>query len=224
MSSTTTAMYTDLSGSSELLVELGDDEYAVRFTAHVAMVRAAVENHGGTIGKLLGDGVLATFPSAYGAIRAAVAAMRNVDRASRTDQAGFVMRAGLAVGEVVEVADDVYGTTLVLARRLCDAAAPGQILVADLVRALVASRGDCEFEPLDALTLKGIADPVAAWMVPWSPLPEPRTLRVIVADDAPLIRAGVVRLLRDVASSSPPRPPTLARCWKRFGAIRQISS
>ncbi len=198
MNATTTVLYTDLSRSTELLNEIGDEHYAARFTAHVSMVRAAVEANGGSIGKLLGDGVLATFPSAYGAIRASVAAMRQVDRAARSESSGFVMRAGLAVGEIVEAADDMYGATLVLARRLCDAARPGQILVADLVRALVASRGDCEFEPHDPMTLKGIADPVVAWSVPWSPLPQPRTLRVIVADDAPLIRAGVVRLLRDV--------------------------
>jgi DNA-binding NarL/FixJ family response regulator len=108
------------------------------------------------------------------------------------------VRIAMAVGEVVEVDDEMYGATLVLARRLCDTAAgPGDIVVTDLVHALLASRGDIEFDPLGLIDLKGIDQPVVAWRVPWPPLPEPVPLRVIVADDATLIRSGIVQLVRN---------------------------
>jgi DNA-binding NarL/FixJ family response regulator len=102
------------------------------------------------------------------------------------------------VGDVVDDgADDVFGAAVVVARRLCDAATPGKILASDLVRSLIGNRPDIRFAPLDAFELKGIPEPVGAAEILWTPLPEQAPISVIVADDAALIRAGVVRLLAD---------------------------
>jgi DNA-binding NarL/FixJ family response regulator len=97
---------------------------------------------------------------------------------------------------VVEGADDLFGSAIVLARRLCDAAGAGQILVGDLVRALVGGRPQLSFAPATTLVLKGLGD-VHASELRWDRLPDEVPLRVIVADDAGLIRAGLVRLLTD---------------------------
>jgi DNA-binding NarL/FixJ family response regulator/class 3 adenylate cyclase len=196
--STTTVLYTDIARSSQVLADGGDEHYARLFTHHVATIRRAVEAQHGEVSKLLGDGVLATFDSAYGAVRAARGIQQAVELDGRAAGAiPLAIRIGIAVGEVVEVDDEIYGATLVLARRLCDVAAqPGEIVATDLVRALLTSRGDVEFDPLGHVLLKGIEHPVEAWRVPWEPLPPIVGLRVIVADDAALIRSGVVHLVR----------------------------
>jgi DNA-binding NarL/FixJ family response regulator/class 3 adenylate cyclase len=198
LAGTTTVLYTDLSGSTTATAELGDDAYAAAFTAHVALLRTEIVSHNGRIAKLLGDGVMALFDSAYNGVRAAVMMQQAVDWTVRHGSAPpFLLRVGLNVGEVVDAEDDIFGMTLVLARRLCDAASPGEILASDLVRLLVGHRTDLNFETIQPLQLKGIVGLTAAWRVPWSPKPEEPALRVIVADDAALIRAGIVRLLSD---------------------------
>ena len=71
------------------------------------------------------------------------------------------MRVGVHVGDVVEVSDDadVLGLPVVIARRLCDSAAGGQVLISDLVRQLGGSLVDVEVEPVEPLALKGIDAP-----------------------------------------------------------------
>ena len=50
---------------------------------------------------------------------------------------------------------------MVEASRLCAAAAGGQILVSDIVRALAGSRTELELRSLGALELKGLPEPLA---------------------------------------------------------------
>ncbi len=198
MAGTTTIMFTDLERSSSLLAARGDDGYAALFSAHVALLRGEIERQGGRIAKLLGDGVMALFDSAHSGVKAAIAVQQAVERANRRDPSSAVgLRVGVSVGEVVEATDDLFGAALVMARRLCDDAEPGQILVSDVVRLLVGGRVDVVFEPLGLRALDGFADPVLVVAVPWEPLVDEPSLRVVVADDAPLVRSGVVRLLAD---------------------------
>ncbi len=194
---TTTVVFTDICGSTSAAAELGDDAYGAAFAAHVARLRGEVARHNGRISKLLGDGVMALFDSAYNGLLAAVAIQQDVDWSVRQGESRLLVRVGVSVGEVVQNDDELYGMALVVARRLCDTAGPGEILVSDLVRNLVGRRSDVEFQVIHGLELKGIDDPTTAWRVPWVPRPDEHPLRVIVADDAPLIRSGVVRLLSD---------------------------
>jgi DNA-binding NarL/FixJ family response regulator len=79
---------------------------------------------------------------------------------------------------------------------LCGAAADGQILVADLVRDIVAPRGVHRLEPVGERSLKGLREPLVTWEVPWEPSDEV-TLRVALADDSRLLREGIARALRE---------------------------
>jgi DNA-binding NarL/FixJ family response regulator len=142
---------------------------------------------------------MAVFDSAYNGCLAAIGMQQAIEVAGRVsgDVVGG-LRVGVHVGEVVEDSDDdVYGAAVVVARRLCDAAVPGTILVSEVVSLLVANRADATFEPVDPTPLKGVPEPVTAALLVWSPLPEHPPVRVVVADDAALVRAGIVRLLAD---------------------------
>ena len=77
------------------------------------------------------------------------------------------VRIGLHVGEPVRDEADYFGTTVVIARRLCDSARGGQVRASGLVRELVGSRGGFTFFNLGPLTLKGISHPLAAYEVIW---------------------------------------------------------
>jgi DNA-binding NarL/FixJ family response regulator/class 3 adenylate cyclase len=201
MAGTTTILVTDIATSTQHLRAAGDDAGTAAITAHLRLARETVERLDGEILKTLGDGVMALFDSAYQAVRAAVALQQEVERVARRSGGLSGLRVGCNVGEVVVGDDgaqeDVFGAAVVLAHRLCAAAEPDQILVSDLVRMLVGTRSDITFDPVGSVALKGFTEPVTIAEVPWDPLPDVITCRVVVADDAALIRSGVVRLLAD---------------------------
>jgi class 3 adenylate cyclase len=60
---------------------------------------------------------------------------------------------------------------VVVARRLCDAAAAGETLLSDVVRALVVGRCEYGLTTRGALRLKGLADPVTAFALEWQHQP-----------------------------------------------------
>ena len=129
------------------------------------IVQSALTAHGGTQVDNTGDGVMATFDSAVAAVECAAAIQRGVLRHNRRRAVteSIQLRAGVQVGEpVTDEAGRYFGMAVVVAARLCAAAAGGQILVSDLVRALCASRDHLVFSPVGPLELKGVGQPVPA--------------------------------------------------------------
>jgi DNA-binding NarL/FixJ family response regulator/class 3 adenylate cyclase len=199
MAGTTTVVFTDISDSSGIVHRLGDEVAASLVADHLRLLRAETDRNHGKVTKTLGDGLMALFSTAYDAVRASVTMQQAVDMATRRGDAPMMgLRVGIHVGDVIDDGtDDVFGEAVVIARRLCDAASPGQILASDLVRMLVGNRHDIAFTARGPIAIKGIDDPVVAAEVDWMPLPEEAPIRVVVADDAALIRRGIVRLLTD---------------------------
>jgi class 3 adenylate cyclase len=158
-----TILFTDLVDSTGLLERLGEDGALQVQRDHLALLRKAVADHGGEELKSLGDGIMAVFASAVGAVSAAVA----MQRAVASGQPGVGLRVGLDAGEQLPNEGDLYGTSVVVARRLCDHAAGSQIIVTDLVRSLVGRRLQVAMTPLGPTQLKGLTAPVQTWLVHW---------------------------------------------------------
>jgi DNA-binding NarL/FixJ family response regulator len=161
---------------------------------HFAALRAAIDEHGGLQTSSTGHGLMATFGSAVSAVRCAVAMQRAV---------GSPLSVGLDAGEPLREGDDLYGTPVVVAERLCDAAEPGEILVSDVVARIAGPRTAEPIHAAGALRLRGLADRVAASRVGWrEEAPRPAeapaaTIDVVVADDQRLVRAGFRVILED---------------------------
>jgi adenylate cyclase len=141
---------------------LGDGRAQELVRVHNEIVRGALAAHGGAETKHTGDGIMASFPSASSALACAVAVQRAV--AARADAPR--VRIGLNAGEPVAEEADLFGTAVQLARRVCDHAGPGQILVSDVVRQLAAGKGFA-FSDVGAVALKGFEEPVRLFEVPW---------------------------------------------------------
>lgn len=178
-SGTATILFTDLVGSTELRTRLGDVAADELRRAHDLLLGAAVEEQHGTVVKSLGDGILAAFGSTADAVAAAAGIQRAIDRTNRRvdDARRLAVRVGISAGDVMWEDGDCHGTPVVTAARLCDRAVGGQILVDDLVRGLARGRTEHAFRLVGELELKGLAEPVAAYEVPWEP---------VVGDRAPL--------------------------------------
>jgi DNA-binding NarL/FixJ family response regulator/class 3 adenylate cyclase len=199
MAGTTTIVFTDISDSSGLVQRLGDAAAAQVVSRHLRGMRAEAERCQGRVTKTLGDGLMALFATVYDGVRAAIAMQQATDLAERGQGCPRLgLRIGVHVGDVVDDGpDDVFGSAVVVARRLCDAAGARKILVSEVVRVLTGSRPDIQFVPLDSIALKGLPEPIGATEVVWVPRPETAPIRVIIADDAALIRSGLIRLLTE---------------------------
>jgi class 3 adenylate cyclase len=150
-------LFTDLVGSTEMLDRLGDDAAEELRRVHFSLLRAAVADPEGQEIKSLGDGLRVSFASPVQAVGCAVAMQRAIATHNRdhADQE-LRVRIGLHAGDPVREEDDLFGTAVVVARRLCDRAEGGQILASELLAALVGSRGGFRFRPVGRLPLKGL--------------------------------------------------------------------
>ena len=142
-------MFTDLVGSTERAAALGDAQWKQVLERHDAAVRAAVGGCGGNVVKTTGDGVLALFPSAGVAVRAAE---RLRDELARDD---FEVRVGVHVGDVDRRGDDISGLAVHIASRVMARAGAGEIHVTASVVAAMAGQAVL-FEDGGRHELKGV--------------------------------------------------------------------
>jgi class 3 adenylate cyclase len=166
---TVTLLFTDLVGSTELMDRLGDDAADRVRREHFETLGRASRAHHGAVVKNLGDGLMLAFQSALGAVACAVTMQQQTAASNEAAVAETVgLRIGLNAGEAICVEGDYFGTPVVVAKRLCDRAQSGQVLVSDVVHALAGSRGDHRFAALGPMTLKGLADPVSVFALDWA--------------------------------------------------------
>jgi class 3 adenylate cyclase len=158
-----TILFTDLASSTALTQRLGDAKAQELVRAHNAIVREALNAHGGTEIKHTGDGIMASFPAASGALECAAAIQRAVSARADADLAVHI---GVNAGEPVAEERDLFGTSVQLARRLCDQAEAGQILASNVVRELAAGKGFL-FADTGDVALKGFEEPVRVYEVRW---------------------------------------------------------
>jgi len=191
-------LFTDLVGSTELRGRLGEEAADDLRRRHDQLLAQAVEANSGRVVKGLGDGIMATFAGASDAVAAAVAIQQGIDRLNRSGKAAVPLsvRVGLSAGDVAFEDDDVHGTPVIEAARLCAAAGGDEILVSEIVR-LLAGLADADLGDRGRLELKGLQKPVPAWEVGWEPaavstIPMPALLsdvgRIFVGRDTELER------------------------------------
>jgi class 3 adenylate cyclase/DNA-binding SARP family transcriptional activator len=158
-----TVLFTDIVGSTNLLTRLGDDAADALRRSHFALLRRAIDEHRGREVKSLGDGLMVAFGSARDAIDCAAA----MQQAVTAGPGALGLRVGIDAGEPIREDEDLFGTPVVVARRLCDDAGGGQVLISDVVRLLVGRRLAYELDPLGPVDLKGLDAPVVAHAVRW---------------------------------------------------------
>lgn len=147
-----TVLVTDIVGSTERAVALGDREWKELLQQHRAAVRRELERFDGREVDTAGDGFLVTFAGPGRAIRAAAAIVEALR------PLGVEVRCGVHTGECELMADGIGGVAVHIAARVAGLAVPGEILVTRTVTDLVAGSG-ISFEPRGEQALKGIPDP-----------------------------------------------------------------
>jgi class 3 adenylate cyclase/pimeloyl-ACP methyl ester carboxylesterase len=160
-------LFTDMEGSTTLTQRLGDAKAQEVLRAHNSIVRDALKACGGYEIKHTGDGIMASFPSASRALECAIAVQRAVAaQVEEHPEMPLRVRIGLNAGEPVAEEQDLFGTAVQLAARICARAEPGQILVPTVVRELAAGKGFL-LADLGEIALRGFEDPVRLYEVRW---------------------------------------------------------
>ena len=139
------------------------DERAALAAVELLRQHAAeqVEGAGGRVVKISGDAVLAEFPSSDAAIASAIQ-LRDALAHERTP---VHVHIGVHLGEVSLASGDIYGDGVNTAARLQSHAAAGQILTSEDIYRRVRANPVFRFAPIGALALKGLPEPVRAYIV-----------------------------------------------------------
>ena len=159
-----TVLFCDVVGSTALGESTDPEALRALLARYFERMKGIVEEHGGSVEKFIGDAVMAVFgvPVVHedDALRACRAAL--VMREAFPGL-GIEGRIGVSTGEVVTGTQErlATGDALNVAARLQQAAAPGEVLIAEATRALVAEAVDVE--PLEPLPLKGKSEPLPAY-------------------------------------------------------------
>ena len=163
-----TILFTDIVESTTFTQTLGDEAAMVLLGVHDTIVRDALSALGGREVKHTGDGIMASFVSAAGAVRCAIQIQRELDKHAKANpERPLKVRVGAAAGEPVEQHNDLFGSTVQLACRLCEHAAPEQIVVTNAIAELCIGKG-LRFEELGEVVLKGFGHPVRAHAAEWA--------------------------------------------------------
>jgi class 3 adenylate cyclase len=148
-------LFADIAESTALTEKLGDAAFRAKARELDSSLRSVIRESGGTPveGKVLGDGVLAVFTSARGAI----------DCALRCEAAGeplgLQLHLGIHAGDVIREGNNVYGGAVNIAARIAAASAPGEVLVSDTVRSLGRTSAGVAFDDRGEHELKGVGEP-----------------------------------------------------------------
>ncbi|MGH2923974.1 MAG: adenylate/guanylate cyclase domain-containing protein, partial [Solirubrobacterales bacterium] len=122
--------FTDLVDFSTWALEAGD-EAAIELLRDVSVaIEPPVKEHGGDVVKRLGDGMMAVFKSAPGAL---AAISQGHERLAEIEADGYHprLRAGVHVGKPRKIGKDYFGVDVNIAARVAEGAEPGELLVSD---------------------------------------------------------------------------------------------
>jgi pimeloyl-ACP methyl ester carboxylesterase len=144
-----TVVFTDIVGSTEAAVRMGDRSWGDLLERHHATVRRLLAQYRGTEMDTAGDGFFATFDGPARAVRCAqgiIEAVRELD---------LEVRAGIHTGEVEVIDGKIGGIAVNIGARVAASAGASQVLVSQTVKDLVAGSG-LAFEDAGEHDLKGV--------------------------------------------------------------------
>lgn len=144
-----TVLFTDIVGSTEIAVHLGDSAWRDLQQRFLAIARGELEAYRGREIDTAGDGLFATFDGPARAVRCAAAMVR------AAKAIGLDLRAGLHTGEVEDAGAKVSGMAVHVGARISAHAEAGEVLVSSTVKDLVAGSG-LRFEERGVRPLKGV--------------------------------------------------------------------
>jgi len=162
-----TVMFTDMKDSTAITTRLGDVRALELFRIHNAVTRDALSQYNGREIQHTGDGFMVSFSSASHAVECAIAIQQSFYSYNQSHPDSAInLRIGICAGEPVEEDNRLFGSTVQLTSRICDKAAPDQILVAAVIKDLCLGK-KFTFSDQGEAALKGFDQPLRIYEVQW---------------------------------------------------------
>jgi len=167
-SQTLTFLFSDLRDYTRFVEQFGDAAATTLIGDYRRVVRAEIAKVAGAEIKTEGDSFYVVFTSARAAVTCAQGILREAERYSK-ERPDRPMRVGVGVhaGEPMPHEGQFVGGAVIVAARLAQGAGAGELLVSELVRALLPRDGAPAIRERDGLSLKGIASPPRIFEVEW---------------------------------------------------------
>ena len=192
-SGTVTFLFTDIERSTEHLAALGNDAYADALDTHRQILREAFNTHGGHEIATEGDSFFVAFARAHDAVDAAVTGQRTIG------EHPLRARMGIHTGEALVRNGGYIGHDVHRAKRICDAAHGGQILVSQTTTDLV--RSAQMLTDLGPHRLKDLGEPQRIFQVGEGKFPPLRSLESF-RHSLPRQRSSFIGREREIAQIS----------------------
>src|SRR5687767_8864861 len=163
----TTVLFAAIIGRAELYAKAGDE------VGHEAMERCqfrlgqAAASCGGRLAKSTADKVMVLAATPDAAADAASAMHLAMDKLPKTGGVKLALGVGLHYGPVIQKGDEVFGDTVNLAARLCEAAGGGQIILTEWTAKLLSPLYRAWMRTLETAQLKGRTDEVGLCELVW---------------------------------------------------------
>lgn len=162
-----TVLFTDMVDSTNMTQIRGDAAAQEIVRRHNLIVRNALSKFGGHEVKHTGDGIMASFLSAAGGIDAMIQVQRQVaEHNERMPNQTLHLRIGLNAGEPIQEEDDLFGSTVQLAARVCAATGTDEIYCTAAVMEL-SGKPNSIFRSVGAKAVKGFRDPITMYEIVW---------------------------------------------------------
>ena len=161
-------MAADVVGYSRLIRADEEGTIAALKALRADLIDPKIAEHRGRIVKLMGDGMLAEFPSVVDAVRTAVETQQAVTEhnSGLPEDKRIEFRVGINLGDIIIDGEDIQGDGVNVAARLEGLAQPGGVCISGSVHEQVRDRLDVPFEDLGEKEVKNIARPVRVWQWP----------------------------------------------------------
>jgi len=162
-------VFADVVGSTKLYELLGDLRARDMVGICIDVMRAATEQHRGTVIKTMGDEVMATFPTADDALNAAAQMQKEITLhpSLKVEEQSVAIRIGCNFGPVVLENRDIFGAAVHTANRMTSQAKASQIITTVTMVEQLSSEWRASVRQIDVATLKGRSSEVALFEVLW---------------------------------------------------------
>ena len=204
----------DVVGYSRLMAE-DEVETVHTLTAYREVTSTLIRQHHGRVVDSPGDNLLAEFPSALDAVRAAVEVQRVIKARNTAVPEGRRMqyRIGVHLGDVMVEGERIYGDGVNIAARLEALAETGGICISGAVHEQVETKGDLTYEDLGDQSVKNIPRPIRVFRVrtdePTAKAPTWWPSRRVLVVAGVIALLGLGRLLAGVLGVFDPHDPRL---------------
>jgi len=189
-------LFANVVGSTQLYDQLGDDQAREMVGRCLEIMRAATEEHSGSVIKIMGDEVMSTFPVADDAMNAAKQMQEKIsaDTSLRHGDGHVAIRVGCHFGPVVQENRDIFGSAVHTANRMTSQAKAQQIITTSETVEQFSDEWSGMVRQIDVAVVRGKADEVVLFEVLWQP-DEATSMLPTVGLGRPASRTKRVRLI-----------------------------